>query len=258
MNHMALQLERIAFDQLVSGSNIVFDSIIHASGNISYNSISGEVTFNEVGKYLINWLVATQTAISTDAIVFALRTSQGDNIEGNSPIKTGEVYGVGVIEIITPGVTLSLVNSSTGATGKITLSSMVPVKASMAIVSVDEQGAVGSGSIIPYTSGTPVVLTTLASGLAGNTAAVGYGTNAAIVGALGTTIDLTGSTGILLNMVFSIPRAGMITSIAAYFSNVVALSLSSNRVVLSAQLYQATTPDNTFTAINRTSVLIEP
>ena len=59
---------------------------------------------------MINWWVATQTTTSTHGVVFALVSSQGDILEGNSPIKTSEVSGVGIIQVNVAPVTLSLVN----------------------------------------------------------------------------------------------------------------------------------------------------
>ena len=61
---------------------------------------------------MINWWVASQSTQATNGVVFALASSQGDLLEGNSPIKTGEVVGFGVIEITSAPQTLSLINAS--------------------------------------------------------------------------------------------------------------------------------------------------
>ena len=60
---------------------------------------------------------------------------------------------------------------------------------------------------------------------------------------------MTGGPGIAINEAFSMPRDGTITSIAAYFSTTVALGLVGTTVTITAQLYESTTPDNTFTPI---------
>jgi BclB C-terminal domain-containing protein len=75
--------------------------------------------------------------------------------------------------------------------------------------------------------------------------------------ALGATIDLTGATEVSLNFAFSVPRAGTITSIAAYFSTTLALALVGTTITISAQLYSSTTPDNTFSPIG-TPVTLAP
>jgi collagen type I/II/III/V/XI/XXIV/XXVII alpha len=68
-------------------------------------------------------------------------------------------------------------------------------------------------------------LTTILGGAVGTVSLVGFGNMAPSVSILGGIIDLTGAGGTLLNLSFSMPRAGTITSIAAYFSTTAALLL---------------------------------
>jgi BclB C-terminal domain-containing protein len=75
---------------------------------------------------------------------------------------------------------------------------------------------------------------------------------------LGLNIDLTGSSGLLANLAFSVPRDGTITDIAAYFSVVLGLSLIGTDITVHAQLYQSTTPNNIFTAIPGTEIILSP
>ena len=119
-------------------------------------------------------------------------------------------------------------------------------------------GAPGTGAIIPFASGVPVLLTTLAGGLVGTGGLIGFGNSAPTVSALGATIDLTGAAGLLLNMAFSMPRNGIITSISAYFSTTIALSLIGATATIQAQLWQSTTPNNTFTPIPGAIVTLAP
>ena len=76
--------------------------------------------------------------------------------------------------------------------------------------------------------------------------------------AVGATLDLTGGTGINLDESFSLPEDGTITSVSAFFSATSALSLVGSTVTVTAQLYQSTTPDNTFTAIPGAVVTLAP
>ena len=109
-------------------------------------------------------------------------------------------------------------------------------------------GTPGNGAIIPYASGGPAILVTTAAGLVDTGSLIGFGSSATGITLLGGTIDLTGTiAGPLINFAFSVPRDGIITSIAAYFSNVIALTLSGT-VTITAELYISTTPDNDFTA----------
>lgn len=119
-------------------------------------------------------------------------------------------------------------------------------------------GATGSGAIIPYASGLPAVVTTVLGGLLNTSSLVGFGNSATGVSVTGGTIDLTGAAGTLLNFAFSVPRAGTVTSLAAYFSTTAALSLVGSTVSITAQLFQSTAPNNTFTAVPGALVTLAP
>lgn len=111
-------------------------------------------------------------------------------------------------------------------------------------------GPAGGAALIPFASGEPVVLSTLANGNAGIGAFVGFGSAAPSLTALGLNIDLTGSAlGPTINFAFSVPRDCVITELAAYFSVTVGVALASGTLNVVAQLYQSTTPDNTFTQV---------
>ncbi len=119
-------------------------------------------------------------------------------------------------------------------------------------------GIAGTGAIIPFASGLPVSLTTIAGGLAGVPAFVGFGSNAPGLTALGSSIDITNASGTLSNFAFQVPRAGIITSFSAFFSTTVALSLVGSTVTVNAQLYQSATPNNIFTPIAGTLINLTP
>ncbi|KHL95965.1 hypothetical protein QW71_09315, partial [Paenibacillus sp. IHB B 3415] len=119
-------------------------------------------------------------------------------------------------------------------------------------------GATGSGAIIPYASGLPVSLTTVIGGLLNTSSLVGFGSSSTGVSVTGGIIDLTGAAGTLLNFAFSVPRAGTITSLAGYFSTTAGLSLVGSTVTITAQLFQSTTPNNTFTAVPGALVTLAP
>ncbi|MCY9530350.1 hypothetical protein M5X04_13580 [Paenibacillus alvei] len=145
------------------------------------------------------------------------------------------------------------VTGTTGATGAIGATGATGATGVTGVT-----GAPGTGAIIPFASGVPVLLTTLAGGLVGTGGLIGFGNSAPTVSALGATIDLTGAAGLLLNMAFSMPRNGIITSISAYFSTTIALSLIGATATIQAQLWQSTTPNNTFTPIPGAIVTLAP
>ncbi|MDP9699249.1 BclB C-terminal domain-containing protein [Paenibacillus intestini] len=147
----------------------------------------------------------------------------------------------------------------TGATGATGLAGVTGATGATGLAGVTgATGATGSGAIIPYASGLPASLTTVLGGLLNTSSLVGFGNNASGVTINGGIIDLTGAAGTLLNFAFSAPRAGTITSLAAYFSTTAGLSLVGSTITLTAQLFRSTTPNNTFTAVPGALVTLAP
>ena len=134
MSNIALQIERQAIGSVASLGNVIFDSTVYSAGNISYNAATGVITFNEAGRYVFDWWVATQSSLSSIGVVFALTSSQGGSLGGNSPMKTGEVYGAGIIEVDSAPVTVSLVNTTAQT---VYYSSIVPLKATLVVIEDD-------------------------------------------------------------------------------------------------------------------------
>ncbi|QHV97310.1 exosporium glycoprotein BclB-related protein [Spirosoma endbachense] len=121
----------------------------------------------------------------------------------------------------------------------------------------DVSGGSSAGSIIPFSSGLPVTMTTILGGLAGTGALLGFGNSASGI-TTGGSIDLTGNAGVLLNFAFSVPRAGTITSLSGFFSTTQALSLIGTTVTVNAQLYKASESSNTFTPVGGATVSLAP
>ena len=96
-------------------------------------------------------------------------------------------------------------------------------------------------------------MTTVLGGLAGTQALIGFGANETALIAAGL-IDTTG----LNNVAFSMPRDGVITSIAAYFSVGAAVALVGSEVTISAQLYSSPTPDDEFAPVAGALVDLAP
>jgi BclB C-terminal domain-containing protein len=119
-------------------------------------------------------------------------------------------------------------------------------------------GPAGSGTIISFASGRDYAATTQAGGLPGTGVLIGFGNGIDGVNVGSGIVDLTGSPSTTLNFAFSMPRDGTITSISAYFSTTVAQALVGTTVTLTGQLYESTTPNNTFTPIPGASVTLAP
>ncbi|MBM7554010.1 exosporium glycoprotein BclB-related protein [Thalassobacillus pellis] len=123
-----------------------------------------------------------------------------------------------------------------------------------------EPGVPGAGAIIPFSSGTPSEMTMVLDDVVGTASLLGFGNSANDVTiAEDGTISLTGAEGLALNMAFSVPREGTITSIAAYFSTLAAVDLLGSEITISAQLYRSAAPaTDQFTPIEGASVDLAP
>ena len=141
--NIELNIERTLDSNVLPGANVIFDNNILQSGDVSYNNATGVITFNQPGSYIVNWSVVTETTLSDVGVVFALSSSTGDFIRGDSIQKTGEVTGFGIIHVVASGETLSLVNATSD---DIFYSSIVPIKASLMLFqeTVSVTGATGA------------------------------------------------------------------------------------------------------------------
>ncbi|MDU4960309.1 MAG: peptidase G2 autoproteolytic cleavage domain-containing protein [Sporomusaceae bacterium] len=163
MGNVAFQLEKTSGSSIAAGETVIFDAVVIANGDLSYNSSTGTLTFNTMGRYILNWWIAMQASTSRVGTVFAI---EGENISpsaqmtGNSPLAAGETVGFSIIETITAPATVRLVNKSDST---IWYSANVPVKASFMVASytdlenLDDGNATGSligiGAKTGYTMG---------------------------------------------------------------------------------------------------------
>lgn len=144
MGTVALQLERSTSGVVASSASVVFNTLLFTTGNISYAPLTGIITVNEPGRYVINWWAVTQGSIASAGPGFALHSSLGAFIQSNSPNKLGPFSGAGIIDIPSAPATISLVNSTSG---DVTLASSVPVKAGLALFKDEPPGDLSDSSI---------------------------------------------------------------------------------------------------------------
>lgn len=135
MGNIVLQIERTSSGMLAPGDNVIFETVSHSTGNISYDNTAGTVTFLEAGRYLINWCAVIQASSYVNGALFACSASNGELVTGNLNAKTGQVTGVGIINIAAVPATLSLKNMGTGS---YYYSTQVPLKAALVITRDDE------------------------------------------------------------------------------------------------------------------------
>lgn len=99
-----------------------------------------------------------------------------------------------------------------------------------------------------------MALTSVAGGLVGLPAIVGYGESLPLATVLGITIDLTG----LGDLTFMVPRDGVITALSAFYSVTTGLAIVGSTVNITAQLYSASPADNVLTAVPGSEVILTP
>ncbi|WP_188114760.1 exosporium glycoprotein BclB-related protein [Paenibacillus sp. B2(2019)] len=124
-------------------------------------------------------------------------------------------------------------------------------------------GASGASTIIPFSSGAPITITTALGGLTNTVAMLGFGSSYSGASIVGGKIDLTRSNGSdptkdPYNQAFIIPRNGTITSIYTSFSTTAAMSLIGTTLNVSAQLFKADSNSNIFTPISGATVSLAP
>lgn len=107
-----LQLQMNTSTPVITGGKLIFDELLENSGDITYDSLTGNVTINSNGIYIIDWWVATQASNNNTTITFSLTTSTGDSFGSNSPIRIGIINGNAVLKVDTAPITLWIENSS--------------------------------------------------------------------------------------------------------------------------------------------------
>jgi len=137
-----LQIERIANGVVQANDAVVFDNVLLVSGDqISYSTVTGELTFSEAGFYYIDWFVATQFGLTTDGSNFAIVTSGSTPaLTGSSHVRVSPTIGFAILEVTAPGMTARLVNTSSDS---LTLSQAVNAKAALAVFAVAGPNTLG-------------------------------------------------------------------------------------------------------------------
>lgn len=144
----------------------------------------------------------------------------------------------------------------TGAAGA--LGATGPTGAGGAVGATGATGATGSaapGAIIPFASGSPIMMTSIVGGLAGDGSAIGFGSSQTGVDVSAGTIDATLFSS---SLAFSMPRNGVITSISAFFTDTVGISLIGSTVTVNAQVWISSPPSNIFVPLVGADVDLAP
>ena len=132
MSAIALQIQKTGpGGSVLIAENVTFDTSITKSGTINYDPNTGLINLTESGFYYIDWFVNVGPGVIP---IFAIQTSAGDMIKGNSPFRPSIVAGSCLIEVDESGSELSLVNA---ATETIPFATSVPIVANLTIHKID-------------------------------------------------------------------------------------------------------------------------
>lgn len=134
MGKILFQAELTTTAQLDMNENVVFDNVITTSGDILYNSGTGEFLISQNGGYKVEWWVSVQSNRSTNGTGFVIVTTDGLIATGNSQIHTNQVNGFAILNVDDQPVSFRLRNNSAGT---LYIGTDVPVKASIAIYGDD-------------------------------------------------------------------------------------------------------------------------
>lgn len=139
MNDKTLEIKLTRDGRVAPNQNVIFNEQSITTPGIAYSTVTGEITFIEIGQYSIEWWVATETT-PRGVIEFGLMSSEDDFIRGGSPLKTGQVSGFAAIDIQTAGTTLRLINATSS---EIIYSKEVILKAYLSILPMEIVGPAG-------------------------------------------------------------------------------------------------------------------
>ena len=172
MDTIGLQLQRKISGTVNINSNVIFDTVVNSYGAVIYKP-TGEIVINKAGRYFINWWVATQSSVgpSTTNITFSIQTTQGDDLIGNSPIKTDQIDGFAIIQVNSAPIEIRLINKTGGT---VFYSTLVPVIANLVLGEIPvEIGSITGLTGATGTSGTGITGATGVTGTTGETGAIG-------------------------------------------------------------------------------------
>ncbi|MCD7947745.1 MAG: hypothetical protein LUG13_05535 [Oscillospiraceae bacterium] len=113
----------------------------------------------------------------------------------------------------------------------------------------------GLGALIPFASGTPVILTTDFNGVTAHPGLCGFGASFTPLVSITNPFDIS---SLEEQDAFMIPVDGTIMEFSAFFSTSTATNLPGNTATVQAQLWISTTPDNIFVPIPSSLISLAP
>lgn len=108
-----LEIQRLANGTIIKKANVVFDSVLVSTGNISYNPNTGVITFNTTNPYIIQWSIDTTMPGIKEDPTFVLSSSIPNFGTYIQYVHLNQSDGTAIVRPPYPGFTLSLINNLT-------------------------------------------------------------------------------------------------------------------------------------------------
>lgn len=108
-----LEIQRLANGTIVKKANVVFDSVLVSTGNISYNPSTGVITFNTTNPYVIQWSINTTMPGIKEDPTFVLSSSIPNFGAYIQYVHLNQSDGTAIVMPPYAGFTLSLINNLT-------------------------------------------------------------------------------------------------------------------------------------------------
>lgn len=142
---MYSNLQLVLDDNIViqPNQNIIFNNIINSKGGVLYDTLTGVITINQQGSYYINWYIALQSVMQGSGSSFALAINDSVNTQvfyGSSSIKTEQITGSALIEVVTVPTTIELKNVNSN---NAFVATTFPAKANLTLFSQFDEQAFG-------------------------------------------------------------------------------------------------------------------
>lgn len=126
----AFLAQRTGDAPILNNQAIAFETVLLNTGSILYDSVTGEFTFIEQGRYVVDWNYSSQQTTQLQ-VKLSFVTSDGGVFDGNTPLRQGQLSGIAVFDVTTPPVMASLRNTG-GST--VYSSTTVTIKSDIRII----------------------------------------------------------------------------------------------------------------------------
>lgn len=193
MAELGLQLQNTVPLNVASGSPVLFnETLVDSDPNLSYNPVTGTISFAGAGEYYVSWFVAVKTAGGALGADFSVVTNEPvpTYYTAGSGFKNSEIFGFALLSV-TAGFAVTLQNSSASEAG---LSDTVQVNAGIGVMLAAQPGATGPTGETGATGETGIAGVTGPTGATGVTGVTGPTGATGITGVTGPT-GATGATG---------------------------------------------------------------